>query len=1147
MNRKALLLLIVSIITIDGFCQTIESPEVDNRKCTSIQDPVIMLKSKTDDSYLIDPSTFRLNGVQDSLYSLSFDAETGQLTIYGWNNFEDSVELCYRTINIKSIKLAHRTLEEYDSTALFKDYGKPQGLNSRREQLFETGEVNTAGTLSRGFTVGTNQDMFVNSSLNLTLDGKLTEDLFIQASITDNTIPYQPEGNTAQLQDFDNVYMRLYNDKFSITGGDIVLKNGPSRFLKYYKNVQGALVARDTDNSSTRIGASQAKGKFVTVTIEPIEGTLGPYKIRGPDGIQFVIILANSERIYLDGKLLKRGFDLDYTIDYNLGQITFTPRVIITKFSRINMDYEYADNNYSRSVITASHFQDIGKVSFFVNAYSEKDNKNQSNSDLSIEDKILLSEVGDNLDYAIRSGADSVEFDPSRILYKMIFRDSLEIFIHSTNPDSAYWDVKFSRTEPNSGHYVQKITTQNGRVFEWVEPINGVPQGDFVPYTTIPAPSKKQMVTFGGNYSLSQNERLFTEISVSNYDKNQYSEKDNADNPGNAINFKFESNNRRIGHSSYTFHGFSEIEYLNKYFTPIDRFRRVEFDRDWSSLPAETDNSFSDLLITTGIGIRKNSFNLLNYQFARRQKGYLVDGFQNSLKINQEAGPVRFLSDMFISTNSQPKHNSNWRKMNTDLSVGILGFRSGYTFRLEENVTEQSDSITYSANYFMEHILYLRSLETEKSYFDVSYSVRDDKTPYQGVMVESNQAQTANLIYNNRINKYQNLQMILTFRKLQNRGEEEDYGSGQNLTSRLDWSGLFFQNLLKNNLTYSVTSGRDLKKEYVFIEVPTGQGSYTWIDQNEDGIQDLNEFFLANNIDEKNFAKIFIPTNEFIDAFENTFNYRLNIRFPTNWRKDGGFKSLLSKLSNSTIWTSVSRITDESVGSRLFAFIKNVDREDILSMRENIRTTWFFNRGNPAYGINAGFNQHRVLNLLTGGFEDRVNKEFNFTGRVNIGGPYSIKFYVIRSKEFSESDYLNERNFIIDAKTLRPSFSWQPKPNFRLNMVYGIRRRGNVLDPERGERAIINEVSGELKLSRISKSNIQGSITLSNVDYKGEVNTPAGYAVLSGLRPGFNVNWSLNWQQNLIGGLQMSLNYIGRKSENGRVIHFGSASVNALF
>jgi len=64
--------------------------------------------------------------------------------------------------HIKSVKLAHRTLEEYDSTAFFKDYGKPRGLNSTREQLFETGEVNTAGKLSRGFTMGTNQNMFVN-------------------------------------------------------------------------------------------------------------------------------------------------------------------------------------------------------------------------------------------------------------------------------------------------------------------------------------------------------------------------------------------------------------------------------------------------------------------------------------------------------------------------------------------------------------------------------------------------------------------------------------------------------------------------------------------------------------------------------------------------------------------------------------------------------------------------------------------------------------------------------------------------------------------------------------------------------------------------------------------------------------------------
>ena len=65
--------------------------------------------------------------------------------------------------------------------------------------------------------------------------------------------------------------------------------------------------------------------------------------------------------------------------------------------------------------------------------------------------------------------------------------------------------------------------------------------------------------------------------------------------------------------------------------------------------------------------------------------------------------------------------------------------------------------------------------------------------------------------------------------------------------------------------------------------------------------------------------------------------------------------------------------------------------------------------------------------------------------------------------------------------------------------------------------------------------------------YTGNPNSAVGFEMLESLRPGINYTWNLSYQRTLSKNLQLTIQYLGRKSEAIRTIHSGSMEVRAYF
>ncbi|MFC3415583.1 hypothetical protein [Algoriphagus hitonicola] len=1108
--------------------------------------------------------SIRLNDPEGNNVPFQFELSTNQVRLSSPVRPEiNSVKLCYRTFAIRFDRpISSRTLEsDYDSLARFYDNRTIQTTDwDLNEELFPTSNLYKSGSLTRGISFGNAQNVFVNSSLNLQLEGEIAENLNIRASITDQNVPFQPEGNTQQIQDFDNVLIELYNDDFRLAAGDIVLQQRQSEFLRYYKNAQGLQLTTQYDmgknwKASTQGFASVAKGKFASIQVPVLEGVLGPYRLNGPNNERFVIIMANSERVFLDGKLLQRGFNADYVIDYNQAEITFTPKVLITQYSRLRVDFEYAERNYSRSIVGANHLQTNGKVELYLNYYQEKDNRNRPLfAEFSPEETALLASVGDQVEDAQIPRIDSVAFDPTRILYERVVEEDaqgnpLVYYRYSTDPNQAFFDLSFAQVGQGNGNYRRLNQLSNGTVYEFIPPINGISQGDYSILTQLPAPDGRSMLTAGTRVNLSDKDKVYTEFALSNRDQNLFSELDNEDNQGFAWKLGYESEQRDFNLlEGYKISGSTEMEYNSTNFNFIDRFRYIEFDRDWGLTNEMLSSAASERLFRAGVSLEKDPKNRFDYLFYARNREDIVAGTQHKATWDFQPGDRFQVKNEFFNLQSTlDSANSEWVRYLGNISYQSKLLEPGYQFSLDRNalIDSETDSVISTAMNFAEHLIFLQSPDTSSTTFRLDAAWRKDRLPFEGVLEDDTDAFTTNFSFGRQWDKHQ-LSSTFTYRKLEY--IQRELPTEETVMGKFDYSGTLGDNLIRNELSYAIGNGRELQREFVFIPAPNGDGTHTWRDDNEDGIQQLNEFYLAINPEEKLYIKIFVPTDTYVQAYTSLLNYRVQARFPESWKEGSVLKSFLHKFSNTSSLSVEKKITSADFLARISPFIGGIDRTQILSLRQVIRSSFFFNRASASYGFDLSLYDSQLKQLLSGGFEDLIQKDWKLNTRYNFSTRTTLRLLGGVGRRISASDFLENRNYQIQQQNFGPEFAWQPSPFFRTTGTYSYVSKVNVDNEVFEEEASIHELGIDLRFAKAIKTTLTGNLKWIEIKYNGEPNSPVGYEMLQALTQGTNVTWSINWLQKVGNGLQVNLAYEGRNSQGlNRIVHIGRMQVSALF
>ena len=1142
-NNKILAFILCMIYNID-YCQSFDYESLFSKNYVG-KDTIVI------DTFSVNPRTFQILNNNKESVSLDYKLLPYKGLVVFLDIPYDTLIFNYHPLLIDFSKKYYKHPISLNRTIEQKQYRPSLNIINtvNSNNLFQGTKLNRTGSISRGLMVGNNQDFSLNSNLNLQLSGMISPTMKILASVTDDNIPIQPQGNTQQLQDFDKVFIEVSDQKWKLTAGDFWIKNKDSYFLKYHKRGQGIhlknkIIANNNIEIDIENSASISKGKFGRNVIQGIEGNQGPYRLYGNENESFIIILSGTENVYIDGVLLKRGQNNDYIIDYNTSEISFTANTLINKDKRIIVEFQYSDKNYARSLLQSSTTIKKNNSSFYIHGYGEQDSKNQPlQLDFDLLDRQTLQNIGDNIDLAIGSGIDSVDFNQATNLYQKIDSLGYEVYQYSTNEQQAVYMLTFSNVGQGNGNYKIKENNALGKVFEWIAPDTIsfgaiIKNGDYSPIKKLVTPKKRQIISVGGKTIWSGNS-LSYELSTSNMDLNTFSAINNEDNIGFAGLVNFE--NKNTLKEKWELNQQYRIESISKDYRRIERFREVEFERNWNIQNLITRKD--QLLSSAKINLKHLENGLFQYQL----NSYFIkdefNGYKNDFKIKWNK-KVNLNFDGSLM-NSDGQFNTSFLRHKTDLFIPIKGFKLGFKDINENNQFFIADTLNNNSYRFYDWKVYIENYDSTKNRVQFFYQERYDWFKDKSVLKKATKAISPGLMVGISSRKNFNLNYSLAYRMLQSDSSLSNILPENSLASRLNYNLKLLKGGINTNSFLEIGSGLELQKEFIYIEVPAGQGVYTWNDYNDNGIKELNEFEIAAFSDQATYIRVFTPNNNYVKIYSFQYNQNLNIDFKRIIDGKTMVEKFLNKFYNQTAVNTHKKTNDLDLQTLLNPLV-NADNPIIQQMSNSLRNSLFFNRSSSKYSVELVTQLFANKNLLINGTDFISTNKDQIKFRWNMDKSFMLNSQLTKEIKKNSSTYMTNRNYDIENMEINNRISFQPNTLFRIAINGRYSEKRNSIEYG-NEKAFINDIGIELRRSKRDKGLLNGELHLVNINYNGESSSTIGFEMLEGLQLGKNITWKLGFQKNMSNNIQISINYNGRKSEENRVIHTGSMQMRAFF
>ncbi|MFT5337463.1 MAG: hypothetical protein ACJAY8_000701 [Sphingobacteriales bacterium] len=830
------------------------------------------------------------------------------------------------------------------------------------------------------------------SELNLVLSGEI-KGVKIEGVLSDNSLPFQPDGGTAQIQEFDRVYFQLSTPEAKLRIGDLVLQRRDSvgSHGGFQRNYRGAQIQTSLANGELEAGVGQGRGQFQRQLIPLFTGVSGPYRLIGAQNESSVIIIAGSEKVYINGKRLAVGED--YNINYQSGEIYFREGYNPVAEDQFIVEFQYTSRNYVRIGAFAEFQKDFEWGRVKTGFFREGDLRNRSllftpdSTDLQILKKGSTPYVNTDFDSFIGSN-DQIN------LYRKDTINGDEVYAYSTDTTQQRYAVPFFYVGPGLGDYSLSSSSGLGPIYAFQ---NNPATGDFKAGKRLVSPKRDQwayaeITSDTNSWGLSTEGKLYGSLKEDNLFQNTFRE-----------GIYGEAN---LGWQLSEFASVDQnTSYKSAWYEAPDPLIYYQKALDWGvSDSSLRDHEYLELG-WTGKFKKEGRFAEVSPQFLRLN-GEVVKAVGNvfSREVGNNTTVLQgrfYASELSNGFSGKQEFSSNW----TQEKITWGGFGVWKKYNAEASLNPGGDFLRFGGKFS-------KSIPENKGSWGLTSYYQQDYSDQSLELVHLE----PHFSWRGEILKHK----VLGFYRM----AKDNVGKGTYQlqgTARSGWI----------QFTQNWELGRELFQSpaFRFVEVPNGQGDYAYADFNGNGVREIEEFYLARYPDERNFIRLVSPSINYRPIWRVSMKEFVKIRPFVNQ------ENILSD-----VFVSGYLELDRSVFSTLkwelnqFGSVTEIRREGMsVGLAEAL----------GPFG-DLGYNHQKTRSTNSNGFDQQVQ----FGPELNVGWSWSQSkiWGEIQVKErYVSSQYSLERNYAYPLQWAQISYQYTGGKGWSITPKIGRKLKRHVL------------------------------------------------------------------------------------------------------